>query len=118
MKFVITYRRPSPFLETPPRSVIAREILFRSVWIREITDGHNRARNLLNQFRRRFRSSETQTVGDVPAPTRTAGLSSADGESLEVALSKELPVRTRAMRNRPIASAILMENLMAKPRYQ
>src|SRR5208282_5324274 len=68
MKFMVTYSRSGSRLETAPRPVVANEILFRSIWISEITDGHDRAGNLFDQFRCRFRSSETRTVGDVSRP--------------------------------------------------
>src|SRR5580700_7388984 len=65
MKLMIPGRRPGARLSAPPGFVVADEIFLAAVGISEITDRHNRAGNLIEQFCGGFRARGGGAIGNV-----------------------------------------------------
>src|SRR5216684_1696240 len=66
MKFVVARRGPCAGFYAAPGFVVAGEILFRTIGIREVADGHDRAWDLDEQFCGSFRAGEILAIRDVP----------------------------------------------------
>lgn len=65
MELVIANGGPGTSFQAAPRLVIALEILFGSVRVSQIADGHDGSRDLLEEFRGSFGAGEFAAIGDV-----------------------------------------------------
>src|SRR6266581_2225529 len=64
-KFVIAWGRTSAGFRAPPGLIVALEIFLAPLRISEVSNGHNRARDLVEQFRGGFGARKVRAISDV-----------------------------------------------------
>ena len=74
MKFVIAGGRPGTGFCTTPSLVVTDEILLRAIRIGEVADGHDGARELVEELGGGFRAGKVLAIGDVASTNENRGL--------------------------------------------